>query len=113
MNSWKMPRKQRRAALRAALAAKQADGELMVLESLEVAEPKTRLVAELLRGLGLSGRVTLVTAGKNEALERGARNIPRVQVLRVGQFGVYDIVNGGRIVMAADAVKKIEELYGA
>lgn len=110
---YEMPRRQRRAALRAALAAKQADGELRVLDDISISEPKTKQVVALLRGLEVSGKATLIVAEKNEALELAARNIPYVQVLRVGHLGVYDIVNGGQLIVSADAVRKMEEVYQA
>lgn len=109
--AYSMPRKMRRAAIRAALSAKLVDGEFMVVQELGVSEAKTREVAALMKQLGLEGRVTFVIPEKDEAFELAARNLRYVRVLRVGQMGVYDIVNAGQIVAAADAVSKMEEVY--
>jgi len=101
----------RRAALAASFSAKLAAGEVMVVDDLSIQEAKTKRVAELIRNLQLSGRITFILPEKDEVFERASRNIPMVQVLRVGQIGVYDVVNGGSLVIAAPAVKKMTEVY--
>lgn len=109
--AYSMPKKMRRAAVRAALSSKFADGEVLVVDDISISEPKTKRVVEFLNGLGLSGKLTFVTSEKDEALELAARNLPYVKVFRIGQFGVYDIVNAGQLLISLDAVKKMEEVY--
>lgn len=109
--AYSMPKKMRRAAVCAALSFKFADGEVMVVDDISISEPKTKRVVEFLKGLGLSGKLTFIISEKDEALELAARNLPYVKVFRTGQFGVYDIVNAGRLLISKDAVKKIEEAY--
>jgi large subunit ribosomal protein L4 len=77
----KMPAEMRRAALREALAARIADGSLSVVERLDLAEPRTKLLADRLRGLGLpAGPTLLVVAERSEIVERAARNVPWLEV---------------------------------
>ncbi len=109
--AYSMPKKMKRAAVRAALSSKFSDGEVLVVDDISISEPKTKRVVELLKGLGLSGKLTFIIPEKDEALELAARNLPYVKVLRIGQFGVYDIVNAGRLLISVDAVKKMEEVY--
>lgn len=109
--AYAMPKKMKRAALRAAFSAKFSGGEITVVEDLNIEEAKTRRVADLIRGLGLTGRLTFILPEKDEVLERASRNIPMVKVLRVGQIGVYDVVNGGHLVITAPALQKMEEVY--
>jgi len=109
--SYSMPRKMKRAALMAAFSAKFSDGEITIVDDVKIEEAKTRRVAELIQGLQLSGRLTFILPDKDESFERASRNIPMVQVLRVGQIGVYDVVNGGHLVITAPALQKMEEVY--
>ena len=73
-----LPKKVRRAALRSALSLRLKEGALLVAESLELAEPKTKLATALLAGLGLDGSqsVLVVTDREDPALERALRNLP-------------------------------------
>lgn len=106
-----MPKKMRRAALLSALSAKFADGEVMVVDAVSVSEPKTKRVVEFLEALQLSGKLTIIIPDKDEVFERAARNLPSVSVKRVGQFGAYDIANGGKLVIDSGALSKMEEVY--
>src|SRR5581483_2998065 len=87
-----MPRKQRRLALRSALSAKAAAGELTVLDAFELEAPRTRAVTELLAALDAGKRVLLVLGSHNEMLERSARNIPHVQVILASNLNVRDLL---------------------
>src|SRR5262249_49860777 len=82
---YRLPKTARRAALRAALAARHAAGALVVVESLTLPEPKTKRMVECLNGLGLGETsVLVVLAAADPVVERAARNLPGVKVLRVG-----------------------------
>jgi large subunit ribosomal protein L4 len=102
-----MPKKKRRAALWAALSSKARDGELMVVESLGLTEIKTKTLAEILRGLKIENAV-LVIPEKNEIIEKSARNIPGVKVLRVEGLNVYDVLKYDKLVMLKGALEKLE-----
>jgi large subunit ribosomal protein L4 len=102
-----MPKKKRRAALYSALAAKARDGELMVIESLELPGIKTKALAATLKGLGAESAVVVIPA-KDEVVEKSARNIPWVKVLRVEGLNVYDILRHEKIVFLRSAAERLE-----
>jgi large subunit ribosomal protein L4 len=104
-----MPRKQRRLALRSALSAKAAAGELTVLDGFELEAPRTRAVADLLGALGAGRRVLLVLGSHNEVLERSARNIPYVQVILATNLNVRDLLTAETVLITRDAVDHVTE----
>jgi large subunit ribosomal protein L4 len=105
-----MPRKQRRLALRSALSAKAAAGELTVLESFELEAPRTAAVAELLTALNAARRVLLVLGSHNAMLERSARNIPHVQVILASNLNVRDLLVAETVLITRDAVEHAVEV---
>jgi large subunit ribosomal protein L4 len=108
-----MPRKQRRLALRSALSAKAAAGELTVLEGFELEEPQTRAVIDLLAALEAGGRVLLVLGSHNEVLERSARNIPHVQVILASNLNVRDLLVAETVLITRDAVDHVTEVLAS
>jgi large subunit ribosomal protein L4 len=98
-----MPGSARRAALRSALALKAKEGKLLVLDQIVVEPPKTKVVAKMLTDLGIESAL-FVVAGVQESLERAARNLPRVKVLRVEGANVYDILRFQHLVLTRAAV---------
>jgi large subunit ribosomal protein L4 len=111
--SYRLPRSARRAALRAALASRHTDGTLLVVDGLSVAEPKTRLMVECLRALGLDGSsVLIVLARADEALARAARNLPHVKVLLTRGLNVYDVLGHAHLVMTREALEEIAGRLG-
>jgi len=95
-----VPKKVRRAALRGALSVRLGEGAVTVVESIELGEYKTRRVVELLAGLGLAGDSVLIVIESADAeLEKSARNLPGVTVLRVGGVNVYDVLRHRRLLM--------------
>ncbi|MBE5759049.1 MAG: 50S ribosomal protein L4 [Clostridiales bacterium] len=98
-------------AMASALSAKVASGELVVLEDVELAAPKTKEVVAIMKNLGLEGKVLFVTAAKDETFLRASRNIEAVKTSNTGEMNVYDILNCNKIVLTVDAVKKVEEVY--
>jgi large subunit ribosomal protein L4 len=105
-----MPRKQRRLALRSALSAKAAAGELTVLDSFELDAPRTRAVTELLESLNAGKRVLLVLGSHNAMLERSARNVPHVQVILAGNLNVRDLLVAETVLITRDAVEHAVEV---
>jgi large subunit ribosomal protein L4 len=105
-----MPRKQRRLALRGALSAKAAAGELTVLDSFELDAPRTKAVVELLDAVKAGKRVLLVLGSHNEMLERSARNIPHVQVIMASNLNVRDLLVAETVLITRDAVEHTTEV---
>ena len=108
-----MPRKQRRLALRSALTAKAAAGELTVLDGFELEEPRTRAVADMLTALDAGRRVLLVLGSHNDVLERSARNIPYVQVILASNLNVRDLLVAETVLITRDAVEHVTEVLGS
>ncbi len=111
--SYKMPKKQKRLALKAALSAKLQDGELIVVESLNIDEPRTKKMVEVLKGLGINGHsVLVVTRDKDENVILSARNIPGVTVMRAQDINTYEVLVHDRVVLTKEALQRIQEVWG-
>jgi large subunit ribosomal protein L4 len=105
--SYRLPRSARRAALRAAIAARHADSALIVVDRIALPEPKTKQMAEYLRGLGVETSVLVVLDREDEIVERAARNLPNVKVLLEGGLNVYDILGRKTLVMTRAALEQV------
>jgi large subunit ribosomal protein L4 len=111
--SHKLNKKTRRAALLSALSAKHSESQIIVVESLEYDEFKTKRVVELLSTLGISGRTTLIVIDEPSAtLEASARNIPGVDVIRSEGLNVYDVLRHKEIVFTKASVAALESRLG-
>ena len=104
-------KKVRRLAMKSALSSKVAAEELIVLDSLEMNEIKTKEVVNVLKALETGKKVLIVLPEKNETVYRSARNIKGVKTTLVSTLNVYDILNCDSLVVLKDAVSKIEEVY--
>lgn len=105
-----MPKKQRRLALRQALSSKVQSGELVVVEGIRLEEPKTRIVADLLKNLGAERKALIVTAEGDPVVVRSARNIAGVVTSRAQDLNVYNVLNAGKLVLTKEAVARVEEV---
>lgn len=104
-------KKVRRLAMKSALSSKVAAEELIVLDSLEMNEIKTKEVVSVLKALETGKKVLIVLPEKNETVYRSVRNIKGVKTTLVSTLNVYDILNCDSLVVLKDAVSKIEEVY--
>ena len=104
-----MPRKMRRAALDSALLARMLDGELIVLDGLNLEAPKTREVAKVLKAIGVERSCLLALPGQDEVLLKSARNLPRLRVRRVADLNAYDVLWPNRVVFTRPAFEAILE----
>ncbi|HBG02565.1 MAG TPA: 50S ribosomal protein L4 [Firmicutes bacterium] len=107
--SYRLPKKARRAALKSALSAKAAAGDIVVLDQLQVDEPKTKVMASMLKTLDVQ-KPLLVTAEWDANVELSVRNIPGAVVAKSQGLNVYDILNSQKLVITKDAVTKLEEV---
>lgn len=111
--AYRLPKSARRAALRAALAARHAEGRLLVVDGLSLPAPKTKHMVECLAGLGLGeGRVLVCMARPDEAIARAARNLRQVKVLLVEGLNVYDVLGHAHLVLTRDALLALVERLG-
>jgi large subunit ribosomal protein L4 len=105
--SYKMPKKAWRHALCLALSDRAKNGKLVVVESLELSEPKTKAALAFLGSLGVSHALILV--GEEDAnFLRAARNLAKHKVLSIVGLNVYDVLNYDELVMTKAAAKAIE-----
>jgi large subunit ribosomal protein L4 len=111
--SYRLPKTARRAALRSALASRHAEGSLLVVDSLSLAEAKTKRMVECLRGLGLEGvTVLVVLAGPDENVERAARNLAGVKVLLARGLNVYDVLGHAKLLVTRAALEDVARRLG-
>lgn len=108
----KMPAKMRRSALRGVLSAKQADGAVRVVESLEVAEARTKAMLELLTGWKAEGKVLLVLPARDEGIERSSRNLRHVRLILADSLNVVDLLEADTVVFTRAALDRAQEVYG-
>jgi large subunit ribosomal protein L4 len=102
-----MPKKERRAALCSALSLKVRDEVFRVVDQLELPQPKTRQVVELLQRFEAPPKVLMLVAEPQAFLALSARNIPQVKVLPVAGLNVYDLLHFTMVMCAEDAIEKI------
>ena len=102
-----LPKKVKTAAFRAALTMKRQEGRLVLLDDFPLEGFKTRQVLEVLRKFQVEDAL-IVTDEKHLYLERSARNIPGIEVLRYGGLNVYDILNHEHLILLRPTVEKIE-----
>jgi len=110
--SYALPKKAKRAALIDVLASKVAENKLVLVDSLALAEPKTKLVSALLETLGVQERAVVLLKEKNKNLALAARNIPTVKVLRMENINVYDLLKYPYLITTQDTVNAMQEVYG-
>lgn len=106
-----VPKKVRRLAMKSALSSKLSAGDIIVVDKIALSEAKTRLVARILKDLGVEKKALLVMAGPDETLIRAARNIESLSGTNVNTLNVYDILRANKLIILQDAVKGIEEVY--
>ena len=105
----KMPKKMKRLALKSALTAKVQAGEIVVVDALEMAQPKTKDMAQILKKLNAENAL-IITMVDDVNVVKSARNIEGVKPLPATELNVYDILKYGKLVMTKDTVAKVEEV---
>ena len=108
--SYRVNRKLKRLALKSALSAKAASGDLLVVDNLALDEIKTKKFQAVMDNLKVK-KALVVIADNDEKITMSARNIPTVKTALVNSINVYDILKGDTLVLTRDAVAKIEEVY--
>ncbi|HJB93282.1 MAG TPA: 50S ribosomal protein L4 [Candidatus Borkfalkia stercoripullorum] len=111
--SKKMNAEAKRNALFSALSKKVADGELIVVDKLEVSAPKTKEIVKFLDALKLDKRTLMVMDNDDVNVILAARNIQQVSTMPVAQISTYEVVANAKVVLTKGAVEKIQEVYGA
>ncbi len=108
--SFKMNKKEKRAALRSALTSRVQENKLIVLDSLSFDEIKTKAMKKVLDSFKLNGAL-IVLNDNDQNVILSARNLEGVKTALTNTINVYDILKYGTVVLTRDAVKTIEEVY--
>ena len=111
--SKKMNAEAKRNALFSALSKKVADGELIVVDKLEVSAPKTKEMVKFVDELKLDKRTLVVMDSDDTDVILAARNIQKLSTMPLAQISTYEVVANAKVVLTKGAVEKIQEVYGA
>ncbi|MBR4466484.1 50S ribosomal protein L4 [bacterium] len=109
--SFTINKKVKRLAIRSAFSAKVADNEMIVIDEIKLDAIKTKDMVKALAAVKAAKKALIVLPEKDDVVYRSARNIEGVKVAPVNAISVYDILNCDSLVIAKDAVAKIEEVY--
>ncbi len=109
---YSVPKKVRRSALRSALSVRYAGSAMKVLDKLDFERISTKSFSGVMKALSLS-KPLVVIDGKDENVEKSARNIPYVKVLRAEGLNVYDIIRHDQLVFTLPALRKVEEVLAS
>jgi large subunit ribosomal protein L4 len=109
--AWDFPKKMRRNALKAVLAQKYRDGQLVCLDSLALESPKTRDLEQAVRkSLGLERRVLFLSREREPNLELASRNHPNLDAARALGVSIVDLIECDAVVIAEDALVELSEV---
>ena len=109
--SFKMNKKEKRAALKSALTDKAVNNNIVVVDELKFDEIKTKKFAEVMNNLKATRKALVVLADNDKNVVLSARNLAEANTTLTNTLNVYDIVNARTLVLTKDAVAKIEEVY--
>jgi len=109
--SYTLNKKVKRLALKSALSSKAAEGEIIIIDDLKVAEIKTKTFVGFLEKVNVTGKALVITKEVNEPVIKSARNIPGIKTTIATIISPYDILNAGKLVVDKAALEKIEEVF--
>jgi large subunit ribosomal protein L4 len=107
--AYQLPKKVELGALRAALAQKMKDGELLVVDRLAAEEIKTRAAAEMLKRLGVDGKAVLIDVTPDDKLAKSIRNLADVSFVASSRVTARDVMDARRVVATRGALEKLQE----
>ena len=108
--SFKLNKKEKRAALKSALTSRVQENKLIVIDELKFGEIKTKNFKNVMDNLKLA-KAYVVLNENDEKVVMSAKNLPNVQTALTNTINVYDVMKGGTVILTKDAVKTIEEVY--
>lgn len=108
--SFSLNKKVRRLAIKSALSSKVKAEEIIVLDDLNLATPKTKEMISILASLSATGKALVVTADYNETVALSARNIPGVKFIEADGVNVLDVLKHDKLIITKGAVEKVEEV---
>jgi large subunit ribosomal protein L4 len=102
-----MPKKARRLATQSALLSKLQSNDVRVVDQLGLEQPKTKLVAQMYKALGIDRSCLLALSGRDETLERSARNIDRTTLTTVSQLNAWEIMRNRTLLLTKAGLEQI------
>lgn len=108
--SFKLPRKVRRLAIKSALSSKVIGNEIVVLDQLTLASPKTKEFAAILNNLKVARKALVVTANYEDNVALSGRNIPGVKIVAAEGINVLDVLQYDHLIITKEAVEKVQEV---
>ena len=108
--SFKLNKKEKRAALKSALTSRVQENKLIVIDELKFDEIKTKNFKAVMDNLNVA-KAYVVLNDNDEKVVMSAKNLPNVQTALTNTINVYDVMKGGTVILTKDAVKTIEEVY--
>ena len=108
--AFKVPAKVVKLAMRSALSAKLADGEIIAVEDFKFEKPSTKQAVAALNALGVTGRTTVIVADEDVNAFLSFRNIPTVRVIGASEINTYDFIDNKVLVLTEAARTRIEEV---
>lgn len=108
---YSLNKKVRRLAMFSALSSKVQDGNLIVLDGINVEDFKTKTIVKMLKDLGVEKKAMIVMPEVDAKIIKSANNIPGVKTALYNTINVYDILNHDKFIIVKSAVEKIEEVY--
>ena len=108
---YSLNKKAKRVAMKSALSAKVAEGNLIVLDTLAFDEIKTKSMVNVLKALKVEDKALVVMPAPDTTVIKSARNIEGVKTACVNTLNVYDIVKHDKFIITKEAVNKVEEVY--
>lgn len=109
--SYSLNKKVKRLAMKSAFSSKLLDDSIVVLDSFELAEYKTKSVINVLNAINANDKALIVLPEMDDKIIKSARNISGVKTSQVNTLNVYDILNSRKLVIVKEAISKIEEVY--
>ncbi|MBR2578939.1 MAG: 50S ribosomal protein L4 [Clostridia bacterium] len=109
--SYTLNKKVKRLAMKSAFSSKVLDNNLIVLDSMNLENYKTKAVVEVLNAIGANDKALIVLPSMEDKIIKSARNIQGVKTAQVNTLNVYDMLGARKLVILKDAISKIEEVY--
>jgi large subunit ribosomal protein L4 len=108
---YRINKKEKRLAIKSLLSSKVIENELTVVDTLQLAEVKTKVMAKALTDLKVEGKALIIVSEKNDNVVLSSRNIEGVKAITIDMINVFDLLKYTNLVLPLDTVKKLEEVY--
>ncbi len=107
-----LPKKMRQLAIRCLLSAKVSDGEMKVINKLDLKQPKTGEMEKILQALKIERSALIALPGSNQNVVKSASNIQGIKTIQAKQLNVADLLSHQNLIITSDAISQIENLWG-